>query len=170
MAEVLSMDHQLAPWMDRHFMWFIDGTLHSVTQCQYRTIMSDGFTMLKLLLQYLHIILLIMCNRYRLSRTVNLIMYVCQGFNFQLLFSILKGVRYVRWNSEDTERVLWNGSKLWRWFKCNVSWISSSESYIEKTLTQEELFCNTGPNCLRRKLNRLPLLTNLHLKKLGKKN
>lgn len=34
-AEALSTDQKLAPCMDRHFIWLIDGTLHSVIEFQY---------------------------------------------------------------------------------------------------------------------------------------
>jgi hypothetical protein len=88
---------------------------------------------------------------------------------FNLCYRMLIGVRCRRWNPEDMERALWNISKRWRWFKTNVLSILCSKSHLEKALRWKELFCNTGRNCFSRKLNWLPLLTNLHLKRLEKK-
>jgi hypothetical protein len=101
---------------------------------------------------------------------IGLITFKYKGFNFNLCCKMPKGVRYGRWNPEDLERPL----ETVRNVDVDLN-AASPEDPVPKTALRGHLhgknyecFATQDKKCLRRQLNGLRLLTDLHLKRLEK--
>ena len=97
------MNHHWPPLMDR---WAIHGTICSVSEYQYFTILwgcylnSDVSTPL-----FIHCSIIV-CDRHGVASEMLVVMSDYKAINCSLYCGMSKSVKYGRWEAEDVKRVL----------------------------------------------------------------